>query len=484
MKKILIILYSIIPQFLLSQTPPNVHFEGKLIPYDKEIKVIKFQKQGLRSHLTTDPDIEISLNSKGEFKADVFIASPSFYDLKDLWWGHTMLIQPGDTIKVTLQEIKKSDEEKNAAMFSYKMKTQSKKIGDILIFDEYIDKVGFATKINLQKDSPQTFKKRCEDNIIIGLSLLEKYDRIQKVSPLFKEWFPQYLNARYTLSMCEALYKISKNKIPANYFERLQTLNFNDPVVATICDQYMMAASVKNWYVFNDFDIKNPYGNLKSIFEGSRQNYTGIIKDRLMGWNLEDFVDKKSLDFEECYQVFLKECQNQIIKNSVIKKVKATQKNNAVKAGKVPTFKDFISKTQIENYAGKTFYLSEILSDSTITLLDFGASWCGPCKEQQPLVEDLEKLYKGMVQFVYLSTDTDEIKWRNSIKDKSQEKLKSQFVISGFTSSPINQYFDINLIPRYILISKKREIVLNAQLPLPSLSEDFENIIQKSIPLR
>ena len=41
----------------------------------------------------------------------------------------------------------------------------------------------------------------------------------------------------------------------------------------------------------------------------------------------------------------------------------------------------------------------------TVTLMDFHADWCGPCKTQDPILEDLMEDWEGRVEFEKIDVD-------------------------------------------------------------------------------
>ena len=43
-------------------------------------------------------------------------------------------------------------------------------------------------------------------------------------------------------------------------------------------------------------------------------------------------------------------------------------------------------------------------------VLDFWATWCGPCKVQRPMYQRVEEMYKANPNVVFLSVNTDEDK--------------------------------------------------------------------------
>ncbi|MEZ4799951.1 MAG: thioredoxin [Flavobacteriales bacterium] len=49
--------------------------------------------------------------------------------------------------------------------------------------------------------------------------------------------------------------------------------------------------------------------------------------------------------------------------------------------------------------------LGKLMESGDPILIDFNATWCGPCKMMKPIVEELAAEYEGKVTFVSLDTD-------------------------------------------------------------------------------
>jgi thioredoxin 1 len=52
-------------------------------------------------------------------------------------------------------------------------------------------------------------------------------------------------------------------------------------------------------------------------------------------------------------------------------------------------------------------FQSKVLAADKLTLVDFWADWCGPCRTMGPVVEDLAKEYKGKVNIGKLDVDNN-----------------------------------------------------------------------------
>ena len=52
-------------------------------------------------------------------------------------------------------------------------------------------------------------------------------------------------------------------------------------------------------------------------------------------------------------------------------------------------------------------FQNKVLSSDKLTLVDFWATWCGPCRTMGPVVEDLAKEYSGKVNIGKLDVDNN-----------------------------------------------------------------------------
>ncbi len=52
-------------------------------------------------------------------------------------------------------------------------------------------------------------------------------------------------------------------------------------------------------------------------------------------------------------------------------------------------------------------FQSEVIDSTTLTVVDFWAEWCGPCRAIGPVIEELSKEYAGKVKIGKVNVDVN-----------------------------------------------------------------------------
>ena len=131
---------------------------------------------------------------------------------------------------------------------------------------------------------------------------------------------------------------------------------------------------------------------------------------------------------------------------------------NTSKGSESPAF------TNYENYKGGTSSLADF--KGKYVYIDVWATWCGPCIQQIPFLQTLEKKYHGKnIEFISISIDKANVKdkWKQMIADKNMGGVQ---LFAGEDQS-FSRAYQISGIPRFILIDPEGNIV-EANAPRPS----------------
>jgi thiol-disulfide isomerase/thioredoxin len=113
-----------------------------------------------------------------------------------------------------------------------------------------------------------------------------------------------------------------------------------------------------------------------------------------------------------------------------------------------------------------------------VVVLDFWATWCGPCRVQHPLYEQVKQKYREKPEVVFLSINTDEE------RDVVEPFLKSNgWKVTPYFEGGLSRSLQISSIPTTVILDKKGGIFsrMNGFLPdrfVSMLSDRIEGALK------
>lgn len=114
-----------------------------------------------------------------------------------------------------------------------------------------------------------------------------------------------------------------------------------------------------------------------------------------------------------------------------------------------------------------------------VILLDFWASWCGPCRSALPNLKRLQSAYSGDdFVVVSISEDDDEATWHEFTASR-QMTWPQRFDPDG----ALEHQFGVNALPTYVLIGRDGNVIqkIVGEDPAQSLMERIGPELKKSL---
>jgi cytochrome c biogenesis protein CcmG/thiol:disulfide interchange protein DsbE len=94
-------------------------------------------------------------------------------------------------------------------------------------------------------------------------------------------------------------------------------------------------------------------------------------------------------------------------------------------------------------------------SSGKVTLLDFWATWCGPCRHALPGLKQIQSVYGGdQLEIISVSEDDDEDAWHNFVAQN--DMTWTQRLDSGHE---MMRQYGASALPTYVLIGKDGAVV-------------------------
>ena len=122
---------------------------------------------------------------------------------------------------------------------------------------------------------------------------------------------------------------------------------------------------------------------------------------------------------------------------------------------------------------GEEVNLESVLSRDKVNIVDFWASWCGPCRAGMPRLRGIKDKYEGRINVIGVSLDDDGDKWLKALDDMMTWK---QFRVRKEDAGPVDSEYGVADIPSYFIISPTGEVIYKSS-NIVEVGLEIENIM-------
>ena len=183
-----------------------------------------------------------------------------------------------------------------------------------------------------------------------------------------------------------------------------------------------------------------------------------------------DFEIKENQEME----IFIQQTRNNILFYS------DSFKNNGRKALKFEKMKKEETGKPFTDAIGMDLEGNEVNIShfyGKLTVLDFWATWCGPCRAEFPGLHELEKKYEGRVTFLGIASFCKKEDWQ---KMATEEGFEHSIFIEKEKMDVLTKKYAINTIPRYMILDESGNIInLDAVRPSLGLGDVLDKLLNK-----
>ena len=202
-------------------------------------------------------------------------------------------------------------------------------------------------------------------------------------------------------------------------------------------------------------EVSDAWPDLATRYIDSHSNQTIIpyLIDKLIGFNYD-------IETVESYIGVLTDSQSHSLLGELMQIRYDIAKLNGGAVGSEAM--DF----SLRSADGRQVMLAECF-DNGYVLLDFWASWCGPCIKEIPKLRNLHEEYGDKLKIISISVDNEATDWRNAVEKlhlTDWQQLRVDYPVDAeryyfAEQADMSQAYGIEQIPCFILIDKNGIIV-------------------------
>lgn len=227
---------------------------------------------------------------------------------------------------------------------------------------------------------------------------------------------------------------------------------------------------------YDEFSVKkitlrNYLNSVDSLRKLDKQNYLSFIKD-----NQDNLLSLFLIKQQELSSKEIKEATNLVANsnNSQLKSYLSNLYTETIKKEAIARIENRKLAPEFSgtNLEGRTTSLAQVKRGKKAVLIDFWASWCGPCRMVSPRVKRIYNQYKNKgFDIVTVSQDRSINAWEVGVYDDGMEEWHHVYDEDGY----IAKNYGVRRIPHMVLLDDKGRIIKN-KISLTNLEKELEKI--------
>jgi len=413
------------------------------------VTVLSCTRQAVGAEFVHLADMSINLNDK--FYQKIVLEKPRLIMIHYLGSANIVYAYPGDSIHISFTKLSKPDTIKSMAMTFINKEDwhySGNDSGRIAFFETIVKKTGITDNPPFKMDITEpgflaAYKNRVNGIYKQRLSMLDSLSAEYHFKNDFKkvatdEIRGEYLSSLMNLTFIHELW----NEFPAGYFDDVE---HEDITWEKAKDTRMYRSMLYTKIMYFDQRVENRTDEQKlaAAFENATKFKDDSVRDCMMTYILSKNLDKQPDNFDGLFEKYLSLCTNPDYVKGL-----TTLYHPAVLNKPLPYD---VLNASLKTNVNKPVKLQAIITTGRPVLIDFWASWCGPCRKEIPELQNLAKKYKGQMDFRFISVDVPEKEtaWLKAIKETNLDG--EQYVIQD---NAIINFAHLKSIPRYFILDK------------------------------
>ncbi len=139
-----------------------------------------------------------------------------------------------------------------------------------------------------------------------------------------------------------------------------------------------------------------------------------------------------------------------------------------VKSGPAPDF-------TLKSHNGENLRLSEFRGE--VVMINFWASWCGPCRQEMPLLDELYTQYQPLgFTILGVNVEEDSSKAKQLLKD-----IPVSFPVLFDNDSTVSKLYDVVAMPSTVLVDRSGNVRYLHQGYKPGYEEHYQEQVRALI---